>query len=94
MRIARRRRGRVPIDVPHLRGDDIDTQRKRRLFVRADQARRRRTAEKEARLSELRSKGFSNLKALKRALRNLAQNSPEREGLKNLYQRYRGWKKK
>jgi hypothetical protein len=85
VRIYRRRRGREAIDVPHLRGGDIDTQRRRRLFVRADQARRRRTAAKEARLNELRERGFDNLTALKRALSSVALNVSARQELENLY---------
>jgi hypothetical protein len=94
VRVARPRRGRVPIDVPHLRGDDAETKRRRRLFVRAQQARRRRTAEKEKLLDELHGKGFADLKDLRRGLSSARVGSHQEKDLEDLYERYKLWKRK
>jgi hypothetical protein len=87
--VARPRRGRVPIDAPHLRGDDAENQGIRRLFVGAEQARRRRTAEKEKLLDELHEKGFAHLKNLRRGLSSARVGSQREKDLDGLYKRYK-----
>jgi hypothetical protein len=89
---ARARPGRVAIDVPHLRGTDPETLRERRLYVRADQARHRREAEKKKRLDELNARGFADLPALKREMQRSKVAGMDKPELVDLYRRYKGGK--